>query len=336
MIIWLYGLNLNEPIQLTMKNLIFVFYVFLITTSQIKSQDYTPFDLTDTKWVMSHLVPSAGNNATITFFEVYTKGDTIINGEQYTNITTKNLCKLKNTPDSVIVIDDFIKEELDFGAIREDDKKVYFYRFDDGVSSGYFNRAVYLDSLVDHLLYDFNATVGDTIHHSSTLYTIITETYELSDGIRIYEYINSGDESFPNISGATIKEGIGSGDGLFAAFDGYFTELICYKSDGPLDGIACSACKNYVTDTEDIFITELNVLYPNPAYSQLFIQEDYADQIERIAVYNIQGQKIKVVVYTQGDYSIDLDILNLPPGMVIFELEFDNGQRKLEKIVVQR
>jgi len=319
-----------------MKQLIFVFSIFLITTSQIKSQDYTPFDLTDTKWVMSHLVPSAGNNATITFFEVYTKGDTTINGERYTIIATKNLCMLKNTPDSVIVIDDFIKEELDFGAIREDDKKVYFYRFDDGVSSGYFNRAVYLDSLVDHLLYDFNATVGDTIYHSSQSYTVITDTSVGSDNVRTYEYINSMDESWPHPSGETIKEGIGCGDGLFFAFDGYFTELICYKSDGPLDGIACSACNNYVTDIEDIFITKSNVLYPNPAYSQLFIQEDYADQIERITVYNIQGQKLKEVVFTKGDPSINLDGLNLSAGMVIFELDFGNGQRRLEKVVVQR
>jgi len=316
-----------------MKQLIYINLFFLISVLQGYSQDYTPFDLTDTKWVMSRLVPSAGNNATVSFFEIYTKGDTMINDKSYTIIATKNLCRLYNSPSGVTSEDDIVKEEYEFGAIREEDKRVYYYRYNDEYPSGYYSTGVIQEPEIDHLLYDFNAEAGDTIYHSSEVFTIIIDSYISSDGVKVYEYMNTMDESFANPCDAVIREGRGSGDGLFAPYFGYFTELKCYASDSPLDGVACTVCKDYITSTEDIYPTNSNVLYPNPAHNQLFIHDEYVGELKGIVVYNIQGQKVDEMIYNKGDNSINL--LDFASGLLIFELEFSNGQRKLEKIVVR-
>lgn len=311
-----------------MKQLIYFYLFTLLPLSQAFSQTYIPFDLTDTKWVMSYLYPSQGGVATESFFEVYTKGDTLIDDKIYTIVATKNLCRLSYTPTETTSHDNFAKEEYVFGALREEDKRVYYYRFD-AFKAGY--NVPNLESEIDHLIYDFNVEVGDTIYHSSEVYTIIFDSYA-SSGVKVYEYINTEDESFANPSDALIREGRGSDDGLFAAFYGYYSNLECYASGAPLDGIACTNCSNYITSTENIYPTDRNVLYPNPAYSQLFIHDEYTNELERVVVYNIQGQRVKTLELIKGVNSIDL--IGITPGVLIFELEFNTGQRKLEKIVV--
>ena len=77
-------------------------FLFLLIFSYLPSQGQTSlFDITDTKWVVSHLtVVGPGGDARERFFELFTTTDTVINELTYTTLAIRNLCSLRYYPHS--------------------------------------------------------------------------------------------------------------------------------------------------------------------------------------------------------------------------------------------
>ncbi|MEZ4916604.1 MAG: T9SS type A sorting domain-containing protein [Chitinophagales bacterium] len=236
----------------------------------MKAQNYTPFYLQNTEWIMDHqsTIFQIGGGISHNYVLYKTNGDTIINGLNYTKIST-------NT-------------KIDYCYLREQGKKVYC-RYDE---------SIYGDS-TEFLLYDFSLDAGDTMFYSGPPnYSYNIEHGEVygKDSILIngrYHnrmYVNGW-------AGFEFIEGIGSTSGLMYNEIPWVDnggELYCFskndtvfKTDGT-GGFEIGKCDmpSGITHHND---NNLKV-YPNPSNDFIKIETDDFSSYE---IYNVLGEIVK-------------------------------------------
>lgn len=319
--------------------------LFVLLSTQLQAQSYTPFPVENMQWTTYEVHPRFGvaNDDSI-YWRIYTVGDTLINGKNYTSLMHKWECWVfydQNNVRSYISqfpIFPYTHDNYLIGAIREEDKRVYFYPYNlSWLSTG----GIYgLAPNEDHLLYDFNAVAGDTVHFSPTQWieqvngnpivhnedhlTIIhsvtnTGTYAVSP---------SDSWSFPNIIG-NWTEGVGSSFGLFGSYNSLLTFLACY---GPIDQPACTPCETAVAVNEVGLETRVDV-FPNPAANELFVKNRSELNMERIRLFDLYGRLLREGVDQHTADQVRIDLSDLPPAFYVLSIAFEGNYALTKKIV---
>ncbi|MDR3706206.1 MAG: T9SS type A sorting domain-containing protein [Paludibacteraceae bacterium] len=262
------------------KVLIFITLAIILHTG-LHSQTYVPFPTANASWNVYREYEMLGDPKN-TFVDKYT-----LSGAD----TTINSIKYKILLDNSYFI----------GGIREQDKKIYY-------SPSYGG---------EYLLYDFNAQVGDTIRHSSTLsymYTVVKAIDSIQiDGNYRKRYIVSVYGYEPD----SIIEGIGSvKNSLIYAVQLISTctcvnywEHICFEENGVVkylnpDFSDCSSTKPIAGINETYSDAEIKI-YPNPAQHTVYIKSNKA---QAISIFNSSGQLMeKATLPAQSEYMLNID-----------------------------
>ncbi|NQT78399.1 MAG: T9SS type A sorting domain-containing protein [Bacteroidetes bacterium] len=200
-----------------------------------------------------------------------------------------------------------------------------------------------------HLLYDFGAEAGDsillpyfwTVNGDSTLLMIIdsTSTIDINGEIRKLQYITCGDGIVVEF-GDKVIEGIGNTYFMFPTYDGeYFGPLRCYEDNivglfispfHPNNGWNFEDCDQIITGIDEMDADGYMSIYPNPAISEVFIQDIDDHLPAEVSIYNMTGQ----IVFQQQGVDRRIDVSNLQQGLYVVEVIV--GKRRLRQKLIIR
>ena len=76
-------------------------------------------------------------------------------------------------------------------------------------------------------------------------------------------------------------------------------------------------------------------VYPSPSNGQVTIDVSVG-QAATLNVYNLIGQVVESRILVEGDQSLNLDLSTQDDGMYLIELQLENGERYVEKLLLQR
>lgn len=296
------------------------------------SQMYVPFPSSNAIWRQSANRYNGTSN-TCWDYQLYIKGDTIINGTPYHNIymsgTWGPFCNnaTYNNPSA---------------AIREDlNKHIYVY--------SYFDSA-------EHLLYDFNLSVGDTLPNPqpyawnpylSNENKIIT----LIDSVQVggtfrKEYWCSdttwmgGCNSSQCINYVALIEGIGSTYGLFGDLSPNWGEkddlLLCFKLNGQNLYPVGATCNLVSVGIDEATKNDFPIkIYPNPANDFLNIQ--FADeQTSLIKICNSFGKEVITKDLFGNNKLNQIQLKNLTDGIYFWKLMSGKEIKASGKVVIMK
>ncbi len=189
------------------------------------------------------------------------------------------------------------------------------------------------------LLYDFTASVGDTLTIGDFGQRLIIDsigTVQIGNADRKKFWLrlqsnNPGGYQFTE----TWVEGIGSDYGLLwsgylAIPDGWHC-LLCFHQNGELiwENPEYSDCTfngviNEVEENDDAGIT----VYPNPARDRIVIE---GEEVCSVQVYNALGQMVKTVQDTN-----EISVAGLPEGVYLLKVTEADGTNRICRVVVGR
>jgi len=280
-------------------------------------EDYHPFPTSNAEW---RVIAYNGLKYHETLYEPHNRFayrmieyDTLIEGTIYSSIMP-------------IWVDD----KLGYCAFREENKRVY----------------VYLPECGEHLLYDFNLEVGDTIFYTvsavgdidkgmyygcnGTHYQVLvsTDSFELNTGEKRRRLHLSGGGG--NYGGNWI-EGIGDmGNlGVFNPFVNRYTwggdsfAFTCFSQNQESVYISprCKNCDCKESPNNVINIISLGIsIFPNPTTGQLRIT-NYELSIKQVELYSIVGNLIQTVNVDTDEIEIDME--NLQSGVYFVKVITD-------------
>ncbi|MFA6923372.1 MAG: T9SS type A sorting domain-containing protein [Bacteroidales bacterium] len=232
------------------------------------------------------------------YVEYYFKGDTLINGNWYYKLYRYQ----KDTIDT-------IKHFNYYGGIREDSlKRIYF------VNTAHIN---------EHLLYDFNLSIGDTVFGTPCILTSIDTFYFGANLRKIYHFNNLNDTA------STEYEGIGKATDLLDAFYGLpcatghegVCRLVCYSNkDGYKQFISSHICRLSAKVEENYIENKINI-YPIPSNDELIIEIPRLIRENFLTICNIKGQEL--MRQQIKDSKTQINISNLTSGIYFVKLITD-------------
>jgi len=284
-------------------------WIFLLPGLALNAQTYCPFPTHDAQWTEMYFNPFPDEYTVFHSFALK-DGDTVINGKHYH--------KLYYSTDT-----SFTEEKL-CGAIREENRKIYYYSID-SIPLEYTGIA----PATEVLLYDFNLKTGDTIYNYIDQYWIDPYDYLLvvlkSDSILIgTEYrrrLTFGYCATSIIPWAQWVEGVGSLRGLLfmtgeVPTNGLWNDLICFRQEGSLlyhfDYYDYCYYKNPDGFVEETTHQNIKVI-PNPAFSSARIELDKQDYTKMIMT-DLFGNTVKTFDI-QGKLSLEIHRGEMPPGI---------------------
>ena len=197
-------------------------------------------------------------------------------------------------------------------------------RSEDGITYGYEN------GNTPSILMDFTLSVGDTLYSSICYSGKVIETIDsVLVGMEYRKRFNFG-ESYCS----WMIEGVGHERGLFESMDDPFenwSELICYGENGiPIFGN--ENCDITVGQSENKINNDQIVIYPNPTFNKILVKSDYkiktyfiTDNLGRIILSN------KIELLSKNE--IEIDLSNMKSGLYVLNLETDNSEFKVQKII---
>lgn len=346
MIAYIINQNINCMKTLTSH---FVTLIFFLTSQFGYSQDYIPFYLNNVKWTMERVIPVIGPEDAHSYWEIYTLNDTLINNKIYRKLATKNICELFPDFQGNLQLNNEINtQEFVFGGIREENKKIYFLKFDQKPEWTLLqSRINNFTPGEDHLLYDFNIIPGDTIHYSgltsftvingdttystTNYFSIVTDILSPVQGHNRYEVANSSAYAFP-FEAEPLLEGIGSSYGFFGSYDSYLTYLICFSINDEilLFDHECEPCSEILSKKTTANLVDLKI-YPNPVKNELFINNTTNLKVEQIKIVDITGKLI--LTKRQLSNNIRIDFSTIQRGTLLLYIKFENGFELIKKVV---
>ena len=251
--------------------------MILLTLPFARAQEYKPFNLDSGLWCCMYNMKGGmfGGGTPVNIYatdsvKFYCSGDTLIN-----SVAFKKLMYVGNTR-SMVVPPTAISGY--YGAVRNDvpNKKVYF------VSKGYDSSYTGMGEL----LYDFDITIGDSIH--TDWFFVQKEPVVQIDSV---QYCNEYHKKYITSSGYSIIEGIGSENGLIPInFGTSLGWTFGYQEYGNSTCIEC----DFVASIDSYSIDQLNV-FPNPTNGKVKIVSDL--NIRYIELYDIDGTLIESLNY---------------------------------------
>lgn len=307
-----------------------VILALLFSVTCLKAQTYIPFPAAQTNAVWT--VSLYGKEAYCKDFDLFTNGDTIINGKQYVIVGSRGHYQpwystgigsgyCNNIGSNGIPGYTWLNGRE--YAYREDStRKIYWRKIE----------SMTVDT-TEVLLYDFNLQVGDSVkgfhanmYNSGTIPVVSSVDSVLIDN-NWRKRINFTTE-FDSTEGCFyFIEGIGSNSGLLnwqkcPEFEAYIN-LTCYKVEGvkmfPLNGGDCSDHSYITSVSEKPFNNESTSVYPNPVNNMITISIVGIDKYCQLNIYNQTGQILKTIQLQ--DINSTLNIEDLIPGIYIFEVK---------------
>ena len=298
----------------------YILILIILFTSKVVSQ--SSFPSTNAIWNVNHI--NAGGDPTDELLYGI-KGDTLINDTLYN--------KLYSLSDSTLTdasLQDYI------GGFRQEGQKVWF-------------KASYW-SYQDILLYDFSASVGDTVWHNgyalagwptfeyaSDEYSIIQDITD-DNGLRTYKIERRG--LYGPISNCEWYEGIGSNFGLFGSIlrlplVGDYYNLACLKHNDTVkynNNLECNSC--FCSGPTGIDEKNINTnwvkVFPNPVQGSLTINIDKPYSKIRIEIINENGRTI----YKKESLDSSITLNDSVHGIHFIKLMIDN-EVITKKIIIE-
>lgn len=288
-----------------MKKLLFITLLAIFSFIKNYSQVYIPLVDTTKFWdiaeyTMGHICGYSENKYPKRYFF---NGDTVIESKEYKKVFAYNF---KN--DQPFICPPFVVDTIPYSTdifIRENisEKKVYRY-------NTYFQK--------DTMLFDFNASIGDTINNRriDTIYTITT-----GDGIaRKFFSFNKLCIDCPH----GYTEGLGGEQGPFELPEplfenGYF--VMCIKKNSQI--IFGNACYDFISSARDLFQVGAVKFYPNPVVDFLNIDFKNYTGVKQINVINPDGRELRFIS-TNVEYC-NIDLSDIPKGIYIVRVKINNN-----------
>lgn len=309
---------------------------FLLSGFGLSAQTYYPFPTKNTMWTEMFFNPYPNEFSKFHSF-MLKDNDTVINGKIYhklyhstdTLFTEKNLC----------------------GAIREVNKKVYYYSF---VSLTFPNPDTYsylsIEPNKEVMLYDFSLELGDTLKSDSVRLVLnsnlIVEKIDTiligSEYRKMYTFAHPSFSPHLIIPWAQWVEGIGYLRGLLfrtgdVPSNGLWNDIICFKENNSWlyhFSRKYNKCFYMTGDATPVIQENKKILvYPNPIHSLAHI-EFGDDKYTKLTIMDLLGTVLKVYKI-KGLSSIDISKSELPNGLYILRLHEENGNIVSTKIVFE-
>jgi hypothetical protein len=289
---------------------------------------------------MEDTQPILGPGDGHSYWEEWIDGDTVVNGLEYRKVYTKNRCS--STPDrqnngAPIYHPPSNPNTQLIGGLREEDKRVYFLRFVNAPATSYRSGFSTIIPGNEYLLYDFNATVGDTIYHGelqafevingdTSLRSIYPRSIVIREEVqsgRLRRQINANNTTFVSREYDVVTEKIGSGAGLLGPLRVNLNSIRCYFPDYT-SASNCDMCPGISTGTEDDQILDISI-YPNPSEGPIYLEGEY----DSYRIINILGVQLE-----QGQARSKLNFERYPKGY--YHLIIQKGDlRSVHKILIQ-
>ncbi len=302
-----------------MKKVLLLFCLITITFSA-KAQVWAPLGAT---W---HYEVSELFNGNISYVEVISIGDTIIQGKNCKILWTDWVMKQSNEytyMDSNLIVYHYNSEYAQFYPI---------YNFNANVGDHWTEFA--------HDRCDGDSTVEirvesvDSISiNSHTLKTFGMQYYEAGSNY----YVNGSDSVIEWIGSANYLfplTAADSCDGIFPSYyEGPYFQLRCYNdSTIGLYETGISPSCDY-TSIKDISLNENKVkIYPNPSSSELNIEmENFSNSNYSVEIYSSIGQKLSSRRMNEKLISLNTD--NLANGSYLVLVRKENGEVGFSKLV---
>jgi hypothetical protein len=250
-----------------------------------------------------------------------TNDDTLINGVSYKKVMYRGWDTVRSLTSFPPYIERIAKHPDNYwGALREDNKRVYF-RFQVCGDTG------------ERLIYDFNLNVGDTApayEWPCPIYSIEAGEIVTIDSVNI---ANVYHKRYVFASGGFVIEGVGSINGLvrFTPWLNFNCDFICYRNDQEALHASTTPCFNiwphgHPTSVENV-ASEKQEIYPNPFHDKIIIESKAAE----ISVYNSMGEQV-ITEQVQGNkYLLKTEMLS--SGVYSVVLRFADGKRRHYKTV---
>ena len=194
----------------------------------------------------------------------------------------------------------------------------------------------HLNTSVETLLYDFTASVGDTLcfGHPGNCFVLDSISMVQIGGVdrRKFwfglEYDGLGNPRAKE----TWVEGIGSDYGLlwsgyYGVYDGWHC-LLCFHQYGELvwqnpEYNTCSYPYDAIEENKDSEIT----LYPNPVRDRVVIE---GIEVAEVEVYNALGQRVKTIQGTN-----EISVADLPQGVYLLRIADTEEKVYTNKIMIR-
>ncbi len=210
-----------------------------------------------------------------------------------------------------------------------------------------------------HLLFDFNANMGDTIIIERPDPNNIDSIYPLSiridsiyyekdikqDSLKIYNISNISTIAPNYVEKTIVYERLFIGKNLTSEHNTIFrndifpfnieastTSFYCYREPNGFSFLLIDSAECDIVDIKEVSELQNQIsLYPNPVQKKLFIQNETRYSIQHIEFYDISGKQISKSKPTDLN-EIGTDFL--PNGDYWMIIEFTNHYRIIKKIVV--
>ena len=296
--------------RITPMKIKLIFYL-LILPYLIAAQDWAP---NGAIWHYTQVTPNP-------YFHSYTTiqsiGDTLISGRSCKKLIKRNSSSLWES----------------FLFMYSDSNRVYFYNSD---SSRFC------------LLYDFNASIGDTFFldcftngHNPVLRVAIIDTSSIilnGQNLKLHYYHAPG---LANEFSGWVIEKIGHQFSMFPTSDGeYFTApLRCYE-DSLLGrylnedyywgtGWDMQDCEQVISTSIKEFSWQNDIsISPNPATSKIYVSSK-SSKISHLTILDISGKKIFQTIETT------VPVSEFPHGLYFVEVKLEGGESVIKKIISQ-
>jgi hypothetical protein len=256
---------------------------------------------------------------------IYTNGDTIINGKKYIKLLEEkihfhhfaNTCHFN--PDTTKPV-----EWTNLGLLRNDtaNKKVYFRK--QGTNS-------------DTLLYTFDLNIGDTLPRTYiNLKFSNSQSFAgyIVDSIFIESYGGVNRKVFILNRRDTLIEGIGSVKGLFSyrsTRSGRDNQLNCLTVNNQLiygsSGANCQLTSIHELDNQQS--NPINV-YPNPVKDQFKIETNQQQEFRAIELFDLTGKSVR----SYNSNKLEFSVKGITPGVYILRIE-ETNKFYTKKLIVQ-
>jgi hypothetical protein len=191
----------------------------------------------------------------------------------------------------------------------------------------------------EHLLYDFDLAVGDTLPLTwnmltEGIYVTDIDSIFMGDHYRKVFYLDEvlGMDSF-------IIEGVGSDYGLLEDFPqpllNYPSSLLCFTLNDttyfPGFGEDCDLTVNTPLVEKDFHVR----ISPNPVKDRLRIDHQEVSNIQQVIVYECNGRKLFAKPENITPHSFELNLSFLSQGLYVLELQFTPKALVRVKVIKQ-
>lgn len=308
------------------KFYLFIFFLFAAIPC-LFTQAYQPMAVEGAHWVM---FCDGGHHA----FAV--RGDTMVDNQAYKKLFYQDL---ENDPSVLFLPPYLVGEEYLWGVLRDDpqERKVYIIAFEPyDPQTGLVDFSYKCPLSQEQVLYDFSATIGDTIAHC------LGQTNLPSVGLPLGWVVDSiGNEVIYGADRRTlysnnnnlvpiIYEGVGSRHGLLGGISvwggcngegcGFWLQKYCVGTD--------AECSIISSNKDIVFPDNQFRLFPNPANQevQISIVPPITETLE-IRIFNVLGQLLLQASIPKGQTNVSISLQDIPSGIYQYILTTDGFER---------